>query len=149
MGEQGISGAGIGVMVVKDNQVLLGLRHSDPTKADSELHGEGTWTMPGGKIHRGESFEQAAARELTEETSLVGNNFKVICVSSEHNLVSGVHYITIGVLCTEFSGELKTMEPDEITEWRWWPLTSLPTNIFPPSRTVANNYLTKQFYTAP
>lgn len=28
--------------------------------ADSELHGEGTWTMPGGKLDFGESFMDAA-----------------------------------------------------------------------------------------
>ncbi|MFH1111651.1 MAG: hypothetical protein V1712_01105 [Patescibacteria group bacterium] len=40
-------------MVLKDGQVLLGLRNSDPAKAGSELYVAGTWTMPGGKIHFG------------------------------------------------------------------------------------------------
>ena len=147
MGEQSITGAGIGVMVVKDNQILLGLRNSDAAKADSELHGEGTWTMPGGKIHLGESFEVAAARELEEETSLKIKNLTVVSLSSEHNLVAGVHYITIGILCDDFDGEVQTMEPEEIVEWRWWPLNQLPKNIFPPSQKIINNYLTNKFYT--
>ena len=40
-------GVGCGIMVLRDNKVLLGKRHDDPEKADSELYGEGTWTMPG------------------------------------------------------------------------------------------------------
>lgn len=55
-------GVGFGVMILKNNKVLLGKRHIDPEKADSELHGEGTWTMPGGKSHFGESFEEASYR---------------------------------------------------------------------------------------
>ena len=43
-------GVGFGVMILKQGRILLGKRHSDPDKADSELHGEGTWTMPGGKL---------------------------------------------------------------------------------------------------
>ena len=36
----------------------------NPEKASSELHGEGTWTMPGGKMHFHEEFEDAAKREI-------------------------------------------------------------------------------------
>ena len=55
-------GVGCGVMILKDGKILLGKRHDDKEKADSELHGEGTWTMPGGKMHFGESFFEVAAR---------------------------------------------------------------------------------------
>lgn len=50
-------GVGFGVMLFKRGNILLGKRHSDPEKADSELHGEGTWIMPCGKLECGESFE--------------------------------------------------------------------------------------------
>ena len=61
---------GFGVMILRKGKVLLGLRHSDAKKADSELHGEGTWTMPGGKMHFGESFEDTCFRETKEETGI-------------------------------------------------------------------------------
>ncbi|MDD4531470.1 MAG: NUDIX domain-containing protein, partial [Candidatus Pacebacteria bacterium] len=64
-------GVGVGVMILKEGKVLLGKRSEDPEKADSELHGEGTWTMPGGKMEFGESFEEAPVREVLEETGLV------------------------------------------------------------------------------
>ena len=56
-------------MIKKGNKILLGKRNSDPKKADSELSGEGTWTMPGGKIEFGEELEEAAKREVLEETA--------------------------------------------------------------------------------
>ncbi|PIV43248.1 MAG: hypothetical protein COS26_00810, partial [Candidatus Nealsonbacteria bacterium CG02_land_8_20_14_3_00_40_11] len=57
---------GVGVMIIQDNKILLGKRHLNPDKADSELHGEGTWTMPGGKLHFQEGLKEAAAREVSE-----------------------------------------------------------------------------------
>lgn len=131
-------------MVVKNRQVLLGLRSTNPETADSDLKGEGTWTMPGGKIRFGESFEQAAARELTEETGLVGKSFQVICVSNDQ--IPNVHFITIGLYCDDFTGEVMIMEPDEITEWRWFDFDKLPQNLFMPSRKMLDNYTKGQFY---
>jgi hypothetical protein len=40
MSENNKVGVGFGVMILRDGKVLLGQRHVDPTKADSELHGE-------------------------------------------------------------------------------------------------------------
>ncbi|MEI8090892.1 MAG: NUDIX domain-containing protein [bacterium] len=55
-------------MILRDGKVLLGQRHLDPEKASSLMHGEGTWTMPGGKTEYHESFEEMAYRETLEET---------------------------------------------------------------------------------
>ena len=51
-----VARAGAAVMIVKDGKVLLGKRHDDPEKAGSQLHGEGTWTLPGGKVDFGETI---------------------------------------------------------------------------------------------
>ncbi|MEI7961863.1 MAG: NUDIX domain-containing protein [archaeon] len=135
-------GAGFGVMLLKNNKLLLGKRHEDPKKADSELHGEGTWTMPGGKFEFGETFEEAAARELKEETSIILNKSKVICVNNDKN--EHAHFITMGFLAIEFVGEAKVMEPNEITEWKWFEMDKLPTNLFPPSKNLLACYLNKK-----
>jgi len=37
----------------ENNQILFRLRNKNPEKADSELHGEGTWTFPDRKIKIG------------------------------------------------------------------------------------------------
>lgn len=36
---------GFGIMVLEKGKVLLGRRNSNPVKAESELHGEGTWGL--------------------------------------------------------------------------------------------------------
>jgi 8-oxo-dGTP diphosphatase len=44
---------------------VLVLRRSEFSK-----HFAGTWELPGGKLDRGESFDQALLREVVEETGL-------------------------------------------------------------------------------
>jgi len=137
-------GAGFGVMILKDKKVLLGRRHDDPEKASSELRGEGTWTMPGGKLEFGESFEEGAEREVMEETGIITKNPRVICLHNNKN--EHAHFVTIGLLCENFQGEPKVMEPDEITEWQWFDLDNLPENLYFPSANIIENYLSKEFY---
>src|SRR5258707_8500479 len=49
---------GVGVVVVRDGKVLLGLRRGS--------HGSGAWALPGGHLEWGESVESCARREVTE-----------------------------------------------------------------------------------
>ena len=139
-------GVGIGIMIIRQGKILLGKRHDDPEKAASLLNGAGTWTMPGGKLHFGETFEQAAAREVLEETGIILGRVSVLCVNQD--MVEGAHFVTIGLFADSFDGEPAVMEPDEITEWRWWDMDNLPSPIYFPSAKVLENYRQKKFYIA-
>ena len=140
-------GVGFVVMVLNDKkEILLGQRHLDPAKADSELHGEGTWTMPGGKIEFGETFEEAASREVAEETSLTIGCDDLRLISLENDAVPDAQFVTIGFLCTKFSGVAKVMEPNEITEWHWFSLDDLPSPIFFPSQKLIDHYKSGKIY---
>lgn len=137
--------AGCGVMVFNDeNKLLLGLRNSDEKKADSELHEEGTWTMPGGNIEYGETFEEAGIREAKEETGIDVKDLEVICVQTDKNEYA--HYISVGMVAHSFEGTPKAMEPDEIIKWEWFSLDNLPQNIFTPSKKTIECYLNNKFY---
>ena len=71
-------GLGVGVLIVKENKILLGLRNPDKMKASSELQGQGTWTMPGGKVEFMETLVNAAKRELEEETNIKKKDIDLI-----------------------------------------------------------------------
>lgn len=133
-------GVGFGVMVLRGKKILLGKRHDDPEKADSVLHGEGMWTMPGGKLHFGETFEDATVREVKEETGLELDSAEMKLISITNDIVSDAHFVTLGFLYEETTSEPKVMEPDEIVEWDWFDLDDLPEHIYEPSRKVLENY---------
>lgn len=137
-------GAGFGVLILKGPKILLGKRNVDPEKASSLLNGAGTWTMPGGKLDFGESFEEGAKREVLEETGIKLNKVNVICVSND--MVETAHFVTIGLFSDDFVGEPKVMEPDEITEWQWFDTNNLPSPIYFPSARILENYKNKSFY---
>ena len=137
-------GVGFGIILLMGNKVLLGKRNEDPEKASSLLHGAGKWTLPGGKLHFGESIEEEAKREVMEETGIRLNSVKIIAVNND--MVETAHFVTIGTLSEDYEGEARVMEPDEITEWKWFELKRLPRPLYSPSEKLLNNYFKNEFY---
>lgn len=58
-------------------EILLALRNVDPAA--------GRWCLPGGFLEMGETVEQAALRELKEETGLEGRITRVVGAASKLN----------------------------------------------------------------
>lgn len=135
--------AGVGVIILKDNKVLLGRRNEDPEKADSLLHGEGTWTLPGGKLDFREDILDCAVREAYEETGIKINKDKLKLISVTNDLVEDAHFVTIGFASDDFEGEARVMDPD-ITEWDWFALDNLPSPMFFPSEKMIKNFISKE-----
>ena len=131
-------GLGVGVMIIKEGKILLGLRNQNKEKASSELQGQGTWTMPGGKVEFMEKLVDAAKRELEEETSLKATKLDLLCISDD--MTNTAHYVTVRFIVREYTGEAKAMEPETILEWKWFDLNDLPTNLYNPSKKCIEKY---------
>lgn len=127
---------GVGVYLFNArHQVLLGLRKS--------AHGNGTWCPPGGHLEFGESNEQAAIREVMEETniSVKPEDVSLQGVTNDFYKESNKHYITLHFFCKKFSGDPQLMEPDKCEKWQWFDLDNLPKNLFLSNQNFLKNHL--------
>ena len=79
-----------------------------------------------------------------EETGIRLNDSRVICVNQD--IIESAHFVTIGLFSEDFEGEPRVMEPDEITEWKWFDLEELPNPMFFPSTEIIENHRNKKFY---
>ena len=137
-------GVGVGVVLLKDGKILLGKRNQDPKKAGSVFNSSGTWTLPGGKMEFGESFEETAKREVMEETGIEVKNLKLISVTND--MSNAAHFVTIGFLSTEFEGSPIAREIEEITEWKWFGMNGLPSPMYDISVKILKNYSEGKVY---
>lgn len=113
---------GVGVMIIRDNKVLLGKRIGS--------HGDGTYGWAGGHLEFGESLEECAVREVLEETGvkIKSSSLKFLCLSNI--LDYSKHYVDIEFLCKNFSGKPKVTESEKRENWKWYNMDKLPKPLF-------------------
>ena len=107
-------------------------------------HGAGTWSVPGGHLEFGESFEDTARRETREETSLEITNVCLAGITNDIFDEEGKHYVTIWMMSDWLSGEPHIMEPDKCLQQLWCDFDNLPAPLFLPW----NQLLTSDFIDA-
>lgn len=116
---------GIGVIIIKDNKILLGKRKN--------AHGEGSWCYPGGHLEFGESWEECSRREVWEEVGIQIKNIRFGTITNDIFENENKHYITISMISNYESGEVKVMEPDKCDKWEWFEWDKLPSPLFLPT----------------
>ena len=128
---------GVGVMLLKDNKILLG--HRVPKQIDTGgIYEPDSWTCPGGKQEYEETVLETAIRETKEETNLLLKDVQVFTATDEFQ--SDRHFVTICVISSSYEGELKIMEPNKIDEWKWFDINDLPNNLYTPSKNMIEEY---------
>lgn len=140
-------GIGIGIILLNNNnEVLLLLRNSDATLADSDMHYEGEYTLPAGKVKFGEDLEDAAVRKVKAETNLDVENkdVDIICILNDYNEYA--HYLTIGAIARKFSGSIDLGSSKEHVKYIWKSLDNLPQNICKSSREIIRLYRGAKWY---
>lgn len=117
---------GIGVIVLRDGKVLMHKRKG--------AHGPGTWSFPGGHLEYGETPEQCALREVTEECGVTIGNLRRGPYTNDVHESEGKHYITLFILADWVSGEAQVLEPDKCERWEWVAWDNMPEPLFLPIR---------------
>lgn len=115
---------GVGVFVWKDGKFIMGQRLG--------AHGAETWSIPGGHLEFGESWEECAKREVLEETGLNIDNVRFLAATNDIFSSEGKHYVTIWVESDWVSGEPTIVEPDKLVKLEWRSFDNLPQPLFLP-----------------
>jgi 8-oxo-dGTP diphosphatase len=107
----------VGVVVWRDEQVLVGMRRSGVQP--------GTWGLPGGHIEFGETWAACARREVREETGLELTHSRRVETTETFAPDGTSHEITI-FLEGSAHGELRNPSPSETARWEWHRWDALP-----------------------
>jgi 8-oxo-dGTP diphosphatase len=121
----------------KGSQILLGKRKGDPKEKAG-----GTYGVPAGHIEEGESILACAQRELKEETGITADfkDMETVCLAEETSAGNDRHYLHIGVLISEWGGQIQNMEPDKCAGWEWFKIDNLPSPLFSATKKVIDSW---------
>ena len=114
--------AGIGVLITKEDQVLLKQRRNS--------HGDGTWSTPGGHLEYGESLEECTIRETQEEIGITITDVTFLAITND--VFEEQHYITIWMAGKYVSGEPTMNAANEMSAVGWFSWDALPEPLFSP-----------------
>ena len=103
----------MGAVVFKEDKVLLVLRGKPPA--------EKQWSIPGGCVELGETLQEAAEREITEETGIVIQAKKPIytfdVIERDEDGHIRFHYVIVDLAADYVSGELRAGDDAVDVSW--------------------------------
>lgn len=100
--------------VVKHNDCFLLVKRANPPS-------QNMWAIPGGKIKLGETLQQAAEREVLEETGIVVRACNPVLTFDliEHDRLGNImfHYVIVDVFAEYISGNISAGDDAREAVW--------------------------------
>jgi 8-oxo-dGTP pyrophosphatase MutT (NUDIX family) len=132
--------------MVGANVILLNEKNEILMQQRTDNH---TWGLAGGAIEPGERLEEAAKRELLEETGLIAKQLTFFNIFSGeefyYNYPHGdeVYNVITSYICGDYEGDLKVDE-HEVRALQFFPLDEIPSNINPVEIPIIQKFLSSQ-----
>ena len=103
----------VGAIVFRDNRILLVRRGHAPSRD--------LWAIPGGRVEIGETLQEAAEREILEETGITIRALKPVYtfdyIERDGSASPRFHYVIIDLTADYVAGEIRA--GDDAAEARW------------------------------
>ncbi len=131
---------GVGIIIQdSEGRILVGKRKGSHAPF---------YSIPGGHLELGESFETAAIKEVAEETGLTIRNPRVIGVTNNLRTYAqeGIHSVSVNLYTNEYEGRAEVKEKDKCEGWFWVNPREVPDPHFDASAFAIQCFLEKQFY---
>jgi 8-oxo-dGTP diphosphatase len=102
----------------EETEILLIQRKHDPFA--------GFWAFPGGFVEEGESCEEAALRELKEETGVKMGELVQIGAFSKPNRDPRGWVVTVAFYALVEKNQIEAQAADDAQDVRWFSISQLP-----------------------
>lgn len=113
-----------------ENQILMSKRANTGFM-------DGFYSLPSGHVDEGEPASAALVRESQEEINIIPQNFELVHTLHIYNeKPDNKTYIALFFETSDYTGEVKNLEPDKCSELAWFDLNNLPVNIVPDLKLV-------------
>ncbi|UXD21498.1 NUDIX hydrolase [Ignicoccus pacificus DSM 13166] len=110
----------VDTVVIDGDKVLLVKRGAEPFK--------GKWALPGGHVECGERVEDAALRELKEETGIDAELVTLLSVYSDPRRDPRGHYVSIAFIAVPKEKGQEPKASTDAKEARWFKIGEIPWN---------------------
>ena len=114
-GSGGAPATCVGAIATRTNELLMVRRATEP--------GRGRWSVPGGRVDRGETLAEAVVRELHEETGLEG-----VCgpLMGWTEIIDEEHHFVVLDFEVTVLGPQEPTPGEDASEAEWVPVWTVP-----------------------
>ena len=128
------------LFLLKEGKILLLRRHNTGYE-------DGNYSTVAGHVDGEEQLKIAMIRETKEEAGIEIMPEDLEIVGVMHSIIDK-EYISFFLKASDWSGEIKNMEPDQCSHLSWFDIDDLPDNVIPYVRQAIENYRTGNWFSS-